>query len=519
VDPQSAEAWQSLGDILSRVGQTQAAEDALRKAVELDPVLSTARIRLADVLISQFRLNEAEDACRKGIELDPASAAPHATLAEIAAQRWDFAQADSHYRSALEQEPHNLRVLSHRLFQLNYAPATEPMEAVAAALDYGQAARRDIAPFSDWTCSREPRRRLRVGMVSGDFGRHPVGMFLKAPLRQVDRMGFELFGYSCNAIDDDVTAELKQSFSVWRNAAGLDDAELARRIRDDGIDILIDLSGHTEAGRLSVFAWRSAPVQATWLGYFATTGLREVDWKLGDPFVTPIGEEHHFVERIWRLPGCCYCFDPPSDAPGVGELPSANAGRVTYGCFNNLAKLNDSVVALWSRVLAADRDATLFLKAKQLSSKELALALAARFARHGIGADRLVLEGSARYADYLAAYGRVDIALDPFPYTGGTTTVEGLWMGVPVVTLKGDRYLAHQGESLLHAAGLPDWIALDPDDYVDKALRLAADRSRLAKLRAELRTQVSASSLCDAARFCRGLEDAWRGMWQTWCDA
>jgi predicted O-linked N-acetylglucosamine transferase (SPINDLY family) len=243
-----------------------------------------------------------------------------------------------------------------------------------------------------------------------------------------------------------------------------------------------------------------------------------VDWKIGDPWLTPFGEEDHFVERIWRLDGSCYCFAPLMDAPAVGQLPSAATGHVTYGCFNNLAKLNDAVVQLWSRVLAADPDAKLFLKAKQLASQELSAALVERFGRFGIAADRFVLEGTARYADYLAAYGRVDIALDPFPYTGGTTTVEGLWMGVPTVTLKGGRCIGHQGESLLHAAGLADWIAIDPDDYVNKALRFGADRAALARLRAGLRAQVASSSLLDGARLCRNLEAAWRGMWQVWCD-
>ncbi len=258
-------------------------------------------------------------------------------------------------------------------------------------------------------------------------------------------------------------------------------------------------------------------MQVTWLGYFATTGLAAIDWKIGDPWVTPEREEGHFSERIWRLPDSCFCFSPPRDAPDVAGPPCRANGFVTYGCFNNLAKVNDAVIAAWSRILLADATSRLFLKSKQLASEAMRKALVARFGRHGIPGDRLVLEAPGSYADYLAAYGRVDITLDPFPFPGGATTAESLWMGVPVVTLAGDRFISHQGESLLHAAGLAGWIASSEKEYVDIALAAASARDVLASTRAGLRARVGQSPLFDAPRFARHLETAWRSLWREWC--
>jgi predicted O-linked N-acetylglucosamine transferase (SPINDLY family) len=519
LDPRSPGAWRNLAGVLLAIRQTAAAEAALRRAVELDPGFAAGWSHLAEVLIRQFRLREAEACCDRAIALDSKAAAPHALIAQIHAQRWDFGAADAAYQRALAREATNLGILSHRLYMLNTVPTHTPSEMLEAALQFGAAARRNVEPFTAWACPPERERRLRIGLVSGDFYRHPVGHFLTGPLRAMDRNAFELFAYSSNLREDEVTAELRQRFTAWRSVYGQSDADLARQIHDDRIDILVDPSGHTEHGHLGVFAWRPAPVQVTWLGYFATTGLREIDWKIGDPWVTPREEEGHFVERVWRLPGSCYCFAPIDGAPAVAALPCLANGHVTYGCFNNLIKLNDEVIALWSRVLTADPAARLLLKSKQLGSAEIVAALRARFARLGVPAERVLLEPAGSYAEYLEAYARVDLALDPFPYTGGTTTVEGLWMGVPALTLRGDRYIGHQGESLLHAAGLPDWIAADRDEYVRKALAFAADRDALAQLRAALRERVAASPLFDAQRFARHLETALRGMWAAWCDA
>lgn len=303
----------------------------------------------------------------------------------------------------------------------------------------------------------------------------------------------------------------------WRMVVGMSDEGLARTIHDDAIDILIDLSGHTDQTRLPVFAWKPAPVQASWLGYFATTGVATVDYFIADPWTAPAAIDAHFTEKILRLPETYLCFTPPDVDVPVTPLPALTTGTITFGCFNNLTKINDAVLALWARVLHAVPNSRLLLKTKQLNVPAVRQNLLNRFAQNGIAADRLILESAAPRAVLLAMYGNVDIALDPFPYPGGTTSVEALWMAVPVLSLAGDRFLSHLGESILHNAGLPDWIAADADDYVAKAVSHTNDLQKLAALRNGLRQQVLASPLFDAPRFAQHFENAMRDIWTTWC--
>jgi predicted O-linked N-acetylglucosamine transferase (SPINDLY family) len=280
--------------------------------------------------------------------------------------------------------------------------------------------------------------------------------------------------------------------------------------------VLLDLSGHTARNRLPVFAYRPAPAQATWLGYAATTGLAEMDCLLADPWTLPERLEPDFTETIVRLPETRLCFTPPAAQAPVAPPPALRNGFVTFGCFNDLAKINDAVAALWVRVLAAVPGSRLLLKAGQLAEPAMRQRTAERFAALGLDPARLDLEGPEPRADYLAAYGRMDIALDPFPYPGGATSAEGLWMGVPLVTLAGESFLARQGVGILMNAGLADWVAADADGYVATAAARAADLAALAGLRASLRAQVLASPLCDAARFARHLEDALWDIWRRW---
>ncbi|MBP5998600.1 MAG: tetratricopeptide repeat protein [Azonexus sp.] len=510
-------AWNNLSSSLIGRNCFGDAVAACRKAIELDPNMPQAWGNLGQALAEQFRLEEAEAAYTTALALDPGMASLHGGMAKVFLEKGAIAQAAEEFRNALAKDPSDPEMLSNQLFFLNYLPNVSPAEIALVAKQYGDAIRTDIAPFTAWQCPPGSQRKLRIGLVSGDFRRHPVGYLLRGPLREIRKDDFEIFAYNNSPREDDLSAELRQHCTAWTVVNERSDAELARQIHDDRIDILLDLSGHTAFSRLAVFARRPAPVQASWLGYFATTGVREIDWKIGDPWVAPEGEAGHFTEKPWRLPDSCFCFSPPEGAPDVAALPSERNGYVTYGCFNNLAKVNDTVIETWSRILDADPTSRLLLKTRQLGSGELRATLLARFAGHGIGSERLELQGVGSYAEYLDTYARIDLALDPFPFTGGTTTAEGLWMGVPVVTIRGDRFIAHQGESLLHAAGLSEMIAADKEAYVQLALNFAADRPALAAMRAGLRARVAASALFDAPRYARNLEAAWRGMWAEWC--
>jgi len=294
---------------------------------------------------------------------------------------------------------------------------------------------------------------------------------------------------------------------------------LAQLVKSHEIDILIDLSGHTAYNRLPMFAYRPAPVQVSWLGYFATTGLSEMDYFIGDPWTAPAEEDALFVEQIWRLPETYLCFSHPAVNIDVGPLPAITEGHITFGCFNGLRKLNDKVIDLWVQILDAVPNSILFLKCPQLKDKSTQDVVLKQFADRGIVAERLVLEGPSPRADLLASYNRVDIALDPFPYPGGTTSVESLWMGVPVITMKGDRFLARVGETIAQNIGMPEWIATSPDDYVAKAVDLSRDLNRLSAARAGLRQKIESSPLFDAPRFARHFSEAMWAMWQQRIEA
>jgi predicted O-linked N-acetylglucosamine transferase (SPINDLY family) len=358
---------------------------------------------------------------------------------------------------------------------------------------------------------------LRVGLVSGDLRNHPVGYFLESMLAQIDSSRIELIAYATDYKVDELTARIKPYFSSWKSLVGLSDEAAARLIHADGVHLLLDLSGHTAKNRLPVFAWKPAPVQASWLGYSGTTGMSQIDYIIGDPFVAPKKEEGHFTEKIWRLPESYLCFTPPAVPVEIGPLPILTTGHITFGCFNNLAKMGDDVLALWSRMLHAISGSKLFLRNRHLSDSAVLENTVKRFATHGIASNRLILEGTySTRTELFEAYNLVDIALDPFPYAGTTTSVEGLWMGVPVITKRGDRFLSHVGESIVSNAGLVDWIAEDDDDYVAKAIMHTTDLKRLSTLRATLRQRVLASPLFDAPRFARHFETALWGMWERW---
>jgi predicted O-linked N-acetylglucosamine transferase (SPINDLY family) len=343
---------------------------------------------------------------------------------------------------------------------------------------------------------------------------HPVGYFLEAFIGQLDPSVVRLIGYPTTALEDDLTARLKPHFERWQPLVGLNDEQAAAQIHADAPHILIDLAGHTAHNRLPVFAYKPAPIQASWLGYFATTGVAEIDYVIGDPYVTPDSEASHFVERLWRLPESYFCMATPQYDIPVSELPALRNGYPTFGCFNNLAKVNDRVIALWARLLQHSPTAKLFLKTKQLADATVRERLLERFAAVNIGPERLILEGPGPRAELLAAYQRVDVALDPFPYPGGTTSAEALWMGVPVITKRGDRFLSHVGETIAHNCGHPEWIAQDEDQYVLKAAELAANTSHLAQLRRSLREHLPQQPLFNSQRFAQHFQQAVKAMRQ-----
>lgn len=510
--PDFAEAHGSLGALLDSLHRLDEAETCLRKQLELRPDDVQALHNLGKVIFSLGRFEESEAYYRKALALKPDYVNAHSNLGYVLSSLGRFQEAEASFRRALELDPDFIEARSNLLFFLNYRNGSAA-DALLDARIYGESvSSRVTRRYTEWMCEPAPKR-LRVGIVSGDLCQHVVSYFLENLLREVDPERVELIAYPTWVNEDHVSQRLREHLAAWRPIVGLTDEEAAARIHADAVHLLLDLSGHTCHNRLPVFAYRPAPVQASWLGYFATTGVAEMDYLIADPWVLPESEESNFTETIWRLPETRLCFSPPNVDVPVGDLAAASDGCITFGCFNNLTKMNDGVIAVWSRVLLAVPNSRLFLKAKQLMDSSVRQNMIECFAIHGIAAGRLILEGPDLRADYLAAYHRVDIALDPFPYPGGTVTSEALWMGVPVLTLAGESFLSRQGVGLLMNVGLSEWVAADPDDYVARAVSHAGDLQGLAALRASLRDRFLASPICDAKRFARHFEQALEGMW------
>jgi protein O-GlcNAc transferase len=343
-----------------------------------------------------------------------------------------------------------------------------------------------------------------------------VGFFLVRVLENLDRSRAETFCYSDRVATDELTSRLQAAAGVWRDATALDHAQLAQQIRADGIDVLFDLAGHTADNRLLTFARKPAPIQLTWLGYAGTTGLVAMDYLLADRYEVSEGAERHYQERVLRLPDGYVCYDPPRRAPAVSPLPALQQGYVTFGSFNNPAKINAQVAALWANILRRVPRARLMLKYTGWDDAAAVRSLAESLVAAGVEAGRLQCHGWSPHAELLAHYQRVDLAIDPFPYSGGLTTCEALWMGVPVVTCPGETFASRHSLSHLSSIGLTETVARDPDHYVELAVALAQDLPRLAALRARLRPQMESAPLCDGPRLARNLLTLLRRVWQEW---
>jgi len=552
LSPGDVEARFNLGAIQQELGQLQEAVATYRRTLELQPTLVEAQFNLGFALQGLGQYAEAAACYRQVLKVQPGNADAHCNLGLVLQALGHYDDALTHYRRALKIKPghvaahsnlgsalHDLgqvsdaiasfrRALAYKpgfhearsnlLFGYNFLPEEQSAVAFAEALQFGKLATVNARPYTAWPNLRSPERRLRIGLVSGDLRSHSVGHFLEGTLKELTAGTgrLEFIAYSNHVVVDAMTLKIKACCAAWRSVVTLSDEALARLIREDAIDILIDLSGHTGSSRLPMFAWKPAPVQAAWLGYYATTGLPAIDYVFADPWAVSEAGEAQFTERVWRLPEVFSCFTAPDVAVDVSPLPALENGYVTFGSFNNLSKMNDAVLDAWARILQAVPDSRLYLKTRQLGVDSVREKIVKRFAGQGIQRERLILEGNSPRAELLAKYRLLDIALDTFPYTGCTTTAEALWMGVPVLSLMGERFLARQSASLLHNAGLADWIATDADDYRARALSHTADLPALAALRSALRQATLASPIFDARRFAGHFEQALRGMWTRW---
>lgn len=518
LSPAVVDAHAGLGRTLSALGAHEQAVEVLMTALKLDPARAPLYNALGNSLAALGQYRASVMAFRRALRHAPDSVDAWSNMAASLLESASHDDALAAYRAALARAPDDAQVHSNLLFATNYLPRADAAALCEAHRAWARRHLSGITAARHRPDAGQVARRLRIGYMSNDFHRHPVSYHFEDVPAHHDRGAFEIFAYAWNRKQDDVTTRLRAATDHWRDVAGQAPARVAEQVARDRIDILIDLSGHTWQTQLAVLAHRPAPVQVSWMGYFNTTGLDTVDWLLTDAVASPEGDGQPFVERLWRLPVSRFGYRPPEYAPPVSALPAHRRGGLTFGCFNNLAKMTHDVKVLWARVLCAVPGSRLLLKSRPLADEDLCEALLADFESLGVSRARIELRGRSPHEQMLAEYGEVDIALDPFPFPGGLTTCEALWMGVPVLTLQGSTLIGRQGTAFLSAVGgLQDWIARDPDDYVSKAKRMAADLDALATLRAGLRARVRTSYLCDGARFTRDVELALRGMWTTWC--
>ena len=506
----------NLGNALKDRRDLAGAAEAYERAIALDPGFYDAWSNLGNLRQDQSRLDDAVGCYERALMLKPDFAEAYVNLANSLKELGRLDDAVATYARVLALKPDFATARSNLLLVQHYLPQLGPADLLAAARRFGDCFR-DAAPAPAFARERADGRRLRIGYVSGDFRRHPVGYFFERALAAHDRSRFDIFCYSNNEKSDSATERLRASAEHWRTIAGVSDTEAEAAVRRDEIDILVDLSGHTAKNRLSLFALKPAPVQASWIGYFGSTGLAAMDYVLMDEATVPRGEERWFTEAVVRLPYGRFCYAPPDYAPPVADPPALSRGYVTFGSFNNVAKIAPEVASLWAAALSAAPGSRLVLKWKSLDDDTARRRLADVFAQTGIEAGRLELRGFSPHAAMLAEYAQIDVALDPLPFGGGTTSCEALWMGVPVVTWPGERPASRQTLGFLAQLGLAgDCVAVSAEDYVARAAALAADPARLLALRRSLRPAMAASPLCDAARFTPTLEAAFEGMWRRW---
>lgn len=515
LDGKSADAHGNLGLALRRMGQFAEAAAALRRAVQLSPGNPLLLNSLGVSLRSVGRIADATDCYKRALEAREDFWQAHSNLGNLLKDQCRFDEAIVHYRRAIELAPDKPVVRSNLLCSLQYRNGIGLAELAAAHDEFEEAFGVPLA--SSWRPhenDRDPERPLRIGFLSPDLHRHPVGYFLVGVLEHLDPAQAEAFCYNTSTTPDDLTARLRAN-STWRDVHSLTDEAVAERIRADAIDILFDLAGHTGNNRILVMAHKPAPIQITWGGYVGTSGLAAIDYILADRHEIPLGDERHYRERILRMPDAYVCFEAPS-APTVAPPPALDLGYVTFGSFSNPGKIGPQVAEPWARILKRVPGSRLLLKYKGFDDPVNADRINAMFAAQGIEPERIVLEGDSPQSELLECYGRVDVALDPFPYGGGVTTLEALWMGVPVVTRPGETFAGRHALTHLSTVGLTETVARDLDHYVDLAVGFAEDLPALAAIRAGLRDRMAASPVCDGRRFTADLLQILRDVWREW---
>ena len=517
-DPDQFGALSGMAEIAERAADADAALHYHSRLTEAHPRDARAFFAFGNFFARQYDFARARSNLRRAVEIDPASSGAWNNLGNVEKYLGNLREGIACYDRAVACDPGNAALQSNALISLYYDTSTSHAEMFARHQAWADRhAARFYPQGRTWPNARDPERRLRIGYVSTWFDSRALGHFLRNVLPHHDRQQVITYGYSGTPSADDITAELRKSFDHWREIGAQDDGAVAAQVERDGIDILVDLDGHTPGARLLLFARKPAPIAISWLGYWNTTGMATVDYILTDPCTTPEGSPQRFTEEPLRLPDSRFLYAPVPYAPEVAPLPSAARGVFTFGSFNRYDKLGPELVDCWTEILRRVPESRLVIKNSAIAVPHARDELSRRFAARGIALERIELRAKSPHAAMLAEYGDVDLGLDTFPYNGGLTTCEALWMGVPMVAIDEERMISRQTSAMLRLVGGEDFIARSRDDYVELAVRWARQRERLADVRASLRERMRVSPLCDGARFTRNLEAALRTVWQRYC--
>lgn len=519
--PTHIDAWRGMGELAIHAGDWEAAQVFFEKVIEQSPEDATAHFALGNILVRLFAFEQARNAYLRATTLEPALPGAWGNLGNVQKYLGQFSAAIDCYRKDIALEPDlELRARRHSnlLIALHYDESFSHQAMFEAHSEWAKLYACPHYPITAVQCiNRSTAHPLKIGYLSGSLNGQIVGHFLLNVLAHHDHSSFQIHAYSATRFEDEVTARLRQHCDAWMDISRLDDDEAAHRIRAEAIDILVDLDGHSPTGRPLLVARKPAPLIVEWLDYFDTTGMEVVDYILTDPHTTPPGSPQRFSETPVRLPETRFCYTAPDYAPAVAATPCQQKGFVTFGSFNRQDKIHPELLRIWAQVLRGAPTTRLVLKNRAFQSSSVQASVGEAFARLGVESTRIELRGPTPHRDMLQEYADIDIALDTFPYNGGLTSCESLWMGVPIIALESERMIGRQTSAMLRVVGLDDWITDSATGYIDLALAKAGNLADLASLRAQIRQRMLNSSLSNAERFTRDLEMAYRTMFIDKC--
>lgn len=523
--PKHKEALMGLGLSYGGLSNVDRAIEVFSRVVGLYPDEFDAHRNLGPMYQIKGQARLALKSCLKALSIHESDATTHHNKGVAELQLGDVNNARASLDRAIEIDPDSFSSIGIKLYMACLHKSHSDVPYIEVAKRYGAIVAKRATPYQHWpeadAWAQKHPQRLRIGIVSGDLKHHSVGFFVEGFVKAVDPAKVQLVAYFNHALEDEVSALLKPFFSEWHSVHNLSDTDLAQKIHESGIQILIDLAGHTANNRLPLFAYKPAPIQVSWLGYLASSGVAAMDYFLCDPVSAPEALQPDFTEQLWRLPHTINCLaEPKTSTPVyVSPLPAQVNGYVTFGCFQNRTKINDEVQQTWRQILEVIPNSRLYLICRNIGGEEDKQTFLQQLELNGLPMNRVTLSSALTHRDdLLRSYQLIDISLDPFPYPGVTTTCEALWMGVPVLTLAGDTMLGRQGAALMTAVGLPDWVANSKEAYVDIAIRKTQQLDKLAQLRSGLRAQAKASPVFDTALFARHWTEAMQQMWAKYTE-